>query len=104
MFVSVSILKTQVESIRGISDKSMDNPPDWPLIDQSASSSTDHGKDESQELFHWKILSMLTLKIEQICWIMAGTSTLKELSLWECSKFMKYSVLHVFYNYRFTGV
>ena len=47
MFVSVSILKTQVESIRGISDKSMDNPPDWPLIDQSASSSTDHGEDES---------------------------------------------------------
>ena len=44
MFVSVSILITQVESIRGISDKSMDNPPDWPLIDQSASSSTDHGE------------------------------------------------------------
>ena len=59
MFVSDSIRKTQVESIRGISDKSMDNPPDWPLIDQSASSSTDHGKDESQELFHWKSLSKL---------------------------------------------
>ena len=59
MFVSVSILKTQAESIRGISDKSMDNPPDWPLIDQSASSSTDHGKDESQELFQWKSLSTL---------------------------------------------
>ena len=47
MFVSVSILKTQVESIRGISDKSMDNPPDWPLIDQSASSSTDDGESKT---------------------------------------------------------
>ena len=35
----------------------------------------------SQKLFHWNILSMLNLKIEQICWIMAETNILKGLLL-----------------------
>ena len=40
-------LKFQVESISGISNKSMDNPQDWPLIERSASSYTDDEEEKT---------------------------------------------------------
>ena len=48
MFISVSSFKSQVETISGISNKSMDNPQDCPLIDRSAPSNIVGDGDEDE--------------------------------------------------------
>ena len=48
MFISVSSFKSQVETISGISNKSMDNPQDCPLIDRSAPSDIVGDGDEDE--------------------------------------------------------
>ena len=48
MFISVLSFKSQVETISGISNKSMDNPQDCPLIDRSAPSDIVGDGDEDE--------------------------------------------------------
>ena len=45
MFISVSSFKLKVSP--GFSNKSMDNPQDWPLIERSASSYTDDEEEKT---------------------------------------------------------
>ena len=59
MFISVSSFKLEVSL--GFSNKSMDNPQDWPLIERSASSYTDDEEEKNDGVEDYKkIVSGIT--------------------------------------------